>query len=175
MAKVIKSNQQIRMTCPYGAAASAAASAAADLTAPAFSTALQDPSTASAKPPLAPANHLYADSTVPCFFRRPAFSPDGSLLITPAGVYRPLHPSSSSADLAAAAAAAGPSFCTHVFLRDQLQSPIVSLVGLEDPSVAVRCCPLLYQPVDHAKASDGSPAAEPLFGGTYRLRCLQLI
>jgi chromatin assembly factor 1 subunit B len=154
MAKVIKGNQQIRMTNAFGAATAAAA----ESTLPTFTTATEDVSTI--KTP-ATANHLYADSTVPCFFRRPSFTPDGSLLITPAGIHRPV----SSATLGNDTSMLGSSFCTHVFLRDHLQTPIVSLVGLEDPSVAVRCSPILYKLVEHG----GEEAKQnSLFSGDYR-------
>ncbi len=96
--------------------------------------------------------NLYADSTVPCFFRRPSFSPDGMLLITPTGVNRPMsNPNLGKEDFdpapsgASSSGASGGSFCTHVYARDHLQSPVLSLVGLEDPSVAVRCSPVLYE------------------------------
>lgn len=94
--------------------------------------------------------NLYADSYVPSFFRRLTFTPDGQLLLTPTGIHRP--PSNVSHSK---------SFCTHVYSRQQLMqnssanssatnsgssiSPCLSLIGLEDPSVAVRCCPRLFK------------------------------
>ena len=39
------------------------------------------------------------------------------------------------------------SFCTHIFIRSQLSIPAISLVGLEEPSTAVRCSPILYKMV----------------------------
>ena len=92
--------------------------------------------------------NLFADSTVPSFFRRPSFSPDGVLFVSPTGIYRPSNindtmiPSGHSQSILPAA-----SFCTHIFSRDHLSSPIVSLTGLEDPSVAVRFSPIMYKPV----------------------------
>ena len=157
MAKLVtKGNQQIRMTNPYGSAISSATDAAP----PTFSTSLED--TSVVKTPAA-VSHLYADSTVPCFFRRPAFTPDGSLLITPTGIHRPLTTQSPED---ARSSDAVPSFCTHVFLRDHLQSPIVSLVGLEEPSVAIRCCPLLFKRV--VDNSNERVVSGSLFEGDYR-------
>ena len=68
------------------------------------------------------------------------------------------------------------SFCTHIFARDHLNgggssggtggglSPAVSLVGLEDPSVAVRFSPVLYEMVAHPDEK----APPTLFAGKYR-------
>lgn len=164
LAKVTsKGNQQIRMSAPLGAATSALADSAP----PSFSTSAEDAAVAASKPATPTGSHLYADSNVPCFFRRPSFTPDGSLLITPTGIHRPVVSSAGSTS-------GGTSFCTHVFLRGHLQSPVLSLVGLEDPSVAVRCCPLLYELVKHSpqhlegEGDKTESKQEPLFGGTYR-------
>ena len=35
-------------------------------------------------------NNLFADATVPSFFRRPTFTPDGNLIIAPTGIHRPI-------------------------------------------------------------------------------------
>ena len=83
--------------------------------------------------------------------RRPAFTPDGLLLITPMGIF---HPAVSGA----LGTAAGVSYCTHVYSRACFTPghitaaggnccPIYSLVGLDEPSVAVRCNPRLFRPV----------------------------
>jgi chromatin assembly factor 1 subunit B len=37
------------------------------------------------------------------------------------------------------------SFCTHIFGRENRSTPYISLVGLEDPAVAIRCSPRLYK------------------------------
>ena len=122
--------------------------------------------------------HLFADSTVESFFRRPRFSPDGALLVAPTGLYK-----APAASLEAAGSGAEPadgkgqgqdqgelSFATHVFSRHTLRSfsgqqpirPTVSLPGLEDPSVAVRFSPRLYKMI----GGDEAPAR---FGGAYRM------
>lgn len=49
--------------------------------------------------------HLYADETIPSFFRRLAWSPDGKLLVTPTGLHRPVPD-------------APPTFVTSVYVRD---------------------------------------------------------
>ncbi len=113
--------------------------------------------------PSAKGIHLFADSSVAtCFFRyiffpheciilsfrRLAFSPDGSLLVAPTGVYRPTSKSTNQI------------FATHIFHRSDFSTPIVTLAGLESPSVAVRFSPVLYEIVPET-----SP---PLFQGDYR-------
>ena len=105
---------------------------------------------------------LFAASTaVTCFFRyvnvyylnervvnhvhirRPCFTPDGSLLLAPAGIMKPEKAEGNSPSPGR--------FCTHVFHRSDLSTPVLSLAGLEEPSVVVRCCPRVFKPVEHAE------------------------
>jgi hypothetical protein len=134
--------------------------------------------------------NLFADSNVPSSFRRLSFSPDGSLLIVPAGVYRPQQqqqlPSSSttggakaSPSLSASSSSANSvkekdnnnntsaqSYCTHIFKRGHFSTPVLSLMGPDDPSVAIRCCPRLFKLM---KNKNGSEEEESLFEGKYRM------
>jgi hypothetical protein len=90
--------------------------------------------------------------------RRPCFSPDGSLLFCPTGVHRPFPPprekeskeNEKERDLEYERKK---SFCTHIFVRSQLSIPAISLIGLEDPSTAVRCSPILYKLVPSTSKS----------------------
>lgn len=82
------------------------------------------------------------------FISRLSFSPDGSLLVTPTGVFKSKSTNQTS-------------FVTHIFSRCDLSTPIVSLAGLESPSVAVRFSPILYQMIPNNKL--------PLFQGDYRM------
>ena len=103
--------------------------------------------------------NLYADATVPSFFRRPAFSPDGELVVAPTGIHR----------TGAGKSAKQLSFCTHVYSRHLLQAPVASLIGLEDPSVAVRFSPVLYELVDSdACRRPGEKPIEGVIPGRYR-------
>lgn len=114
--------------------------------------------------------NLFADANVPCFFRRLSFSPDGNLLLIPTGIHRLPNAgkglSSSSAASNTSPSSSSKSFCTHVFLRDNLTVPCVSYAGLEEPSVAVRCCPRLFKMIDHGSNNSSAP---PLFAGNYRI------
>lgn len=79
-----------------------------------------------------PGINLYVDNTLPGFFRRPCFSPDGNLLVTPSGLYKNDADSKSS-------------FATHLYSKNRLSEPIISLAGIEEPSVAVRFSPRFYE------------------------------
>lgn len=83
---------------------------------------------------------IYAgEETFSSFFRRLTFAPDGSLLFTPAGQYRVLHPPGSariSEDIINT---------VYIYTRAGLNKPPVAyLPGHKKPSVAVRCSPVFY-------------------------------
>ncbi|KAI8901126.1 WD40-repeat-containing domain protein [Globomyces pollinis-pini] len=77
---------------------------------------------------------LYHDEDLNSFFRRPAFSPDGSILITPAGIR------SSQTE----------NFTAYVYQRTNLKSgPFACLSGHKKPVVAVRFNPIKFQLKTH--------------------------
>lgn len=84
---------------------------------------------------------LYANETFTSFFRRLAFAPDGSLLFTPAGQYKTLHPSladigKNTEDIINT---------VYIYTRAGLNKPPVAyLPGHKKPSIAVRCSPVYY-------------------------------
>ncbi|KAJ4951108.1 hypothetical protein NE237_027940 [Protea cynaroides] len=80
-------------------------------------------------------NHLFHDETLPSFFRRLAWSPDGSFLLIPAGSYK----FSSTSDSVNTA---------YIFPRKDLSRPAVQLPGATKPIVAVRFCPIVFQLLD---------------------------
>lgn len=87
-------------------------------------------------------NHLmYHDDAMTSFFRRLAFTPDGSLLFTPAGQYKIAH-----ATPADGVKTADEIINTvYVYTRAGLNKPPVAhLPGHKKPSVAVSCSPILY-------------------------------
>ena len=80
--------------------------------------------------------NIYASEALPSFFRRLTFSPDGSLLFTPAGQYR-LTQSTHGEDVINT---------VYIYTRAGLNKPPVAfLPGHKRPSIAVRCSPVLYQ------------------------------
>ncbi|XP_050216667.1 chromatin assembly factor 1 subunit FAS2-like [Mercurialis annua] len=76
-------------------------------------------------------SHLFHDETLPSFFRRLAWSPEGSFLVVPAGSYK----ISSASDTVNA---------TYVFSRKDLTRPALLLPGANKPVVAVRFCPMVF-------------------------------
>ncbi|EAT91769.2 hypothetical protein SNOG_00274 [Parastagonospora nodorum SN15] len=81
---------------------------------------------------------IYFNETLTSFFRRLTFAPDGSLLFTPAGQYKALHPAINDAkpteDI---------TNTVYIYTRAGLNKPPVAyLPGHKKPSVAVRCSPV---------------------------------
>ncbi|KAK4658725.1 Chromatin assembly factor 1 subunit [Podospora pseudocomata] len=82
---------------------------------------------------------LYANETLTSFFRRLTFTPDGSLLLTPAGQYQTQHQVEGQK----------PTFevtnTVYIYTRGGINKPpIAHLPGHKKPSVAVRCSPIVY-------------------------------
>ncbi|KAF7113373.1 hypothetical protein RHSIM_RhsimUnG0132800 [Rhododendron simsii] len=77
-------------------------------------------------------HHLFHDETLPSFFRRLAWSPDGSFLLVPAGSCR-ISPASE------------PVNTSYIFSRNDLTRPALLLPGASKPVVAVRFCPLAFR------------------------------
>jgi chromatin assembly factor 1 subunit B len=81
-------------------------------------------------------SNMYAAETLSSFFRRLTFSPDGSLLFTPAGQYKLSQPQHGEDYMNT----------VYIYTRAGLNKPPVAfLPGHKKPSVAVRCSPVLYQ------------------------------
>ncbi|KAF9583975.1 hypothetical protein BGW38_007963 [Lunasporangiospora selenospora] len=93
---------------------------------------------------------LYHDETLTSFFRRLSFTPDGSMLLTPAGQYKaPNSKSVSGKDDDASNSAASTEMETrntvYVYARkDFSRGPVAHLPGFKRPSVAIKCSPVLY-------------------------------
>jgi chromatin assembly factor 1 subunit B len=82
---------------------------------------------------------LYANETLTSFFRRLAFTPDGSLLLTPAGQYQTQHQVDGGK----------PTYevinTVYIYTRGGInRPPIAHLPGHKKPSIAVRCSPVVY-------------------------------
>ncbi|GIL54792.1 hypothetical protein Vafri_10487 [Volvox africanus] len=98
---------------------------------------------------------LFCDDSLPTFFRRLAWSPDGAFLAMPAGMYR-------------AGISAPVTSTTHIFSRGDWSGPALSLPCLSKGALVVRFCPRLFrapQPPESTAAA-GGPAASLL---TYRI------
>ncbi|KAE9601323.1 hypothetical protein Lal_00024055 [Lupinus albus] len=75
--------------------------------------------------------HLFHDETLPSFFRRLAWSPDGSFLLLPAGSYK-IGSASESVNAA------------YIFSRKDLSRPAIQL-PCASKAVAVRFCPIFFK------------------------------
>lgn len=105
---------------------------------------------------------LYANETLTSFFRRLTFTPDGSLLLTPAGQYQTQSHTEGSK----------PSYevinTVYIYTRGGInKAPIAHLPGHKKPSVAVRCSPVFYAlrqspPVTKHITIDTSSPEEPI-------------
>ncbi|TFY59564.1 hypothetical protein EVJ58_g5698 [Rhodofomes roseus] len=102
---------------------------------------------------------LYGDESYTNFFRRLGFSPDGGLLLTPAGQFEDpsVQPSSSKSEQPARGRKGNPSpgssdtketatSSVYIYSRANFaRPPIARLPGFKKASVAVRFSPLLYE------------------------------
>lgn len=105
---------------------------------------------------------LYHNETLTSFFRRLTFTPDGSLLITPAGQYQTQHQVEGSK----------PTYevtnTVFIYSRGGINKPpICHLPGHKKPSVVVRCSPIVYNLRQSQTATrhitiDTSSAEEPI-------------
>ncbi|KAI0107850.1 WD40 repeat-like protein [Nemania sp. FL0031] len=106
--------------------------------------------------------NLYANETLTSFFRRLTFTPDGSLLLTPAGQYQVQHQADGLK----------PTFevinTVYIYTRGGINKPpIAHLPGHKKPSVAVRCSPIFYTlrqspPITQHITIDTSSAEDPI-------------
>ena len=122
-------------------------------------------------PPPPPRAPLFADETLPSFFRRLAWSPDGSCLATPAALLAPA---------AGGGSGRGAAHGAFLYARGAWDAPLLELPSVR-PVVAVRFCPVLFRldppPVAAPAAAPatpgdgGAPAPSPssLFDLPYRL------
>lgn len=107
--------------------------------------------------------NLYANETLTSFFRRLTFTPDGSLLLTPAGQYQTQQIHYEGAK---------PSYeivnTVYIYSRGGInKAPIAHLPGHKKPSVAVRCSPIIYTlrqsaPTTKYITIDTASAEEPI-------------
>ncbi|RKU48470.1 hypothetical protein DL546_003643 [Coniochaeta pulveracea] len=108
---------------------------------------------------------LYANETLTSFFRRLTFTPDGSLLLTPAGQYQTQHKHEGDKTTFEVINT------VYIYTRGGINKPpIAHLPGHKKPSVAVRCSPIFYTlrqgapvptkhiTIDTSSAEDSIPA-----------------
>lgn len=84
--------------------------------------------------------NLYANETLTSFFRRLTFTPDGSLLLTPAGQYTNQNHSSETGKTTYDVINT-----VYIYTRGGINKPPVAhLPGHKKPSVVVKCSPQYY-------------------------------
>ncbi|KAA8894874.1 WD40-repeat-containing domain protein [Sphaerosporella brunnea] len=113
--------------------------------------------------------NIYYNETLTSFFRRLTFTPDGSLLLTPAGQYKVSNPTPGDG----AKSADDIINTVYIYTRAGLNKPpIAHLPGHKKPSIAIKCSPVLYTlrtapvstkniTVDTSSADDNIPSLPP--------------
>lgn len=87
--------------------------------------------------------NIYANDTLKSFFRRLTFTPDGSLLFTPAGQYQTQHKGNDEN----AKMMYEVINTVYIYTRGGINKPpIAHLPGHKKPSVAVKCSPTYFTP-----------------------------
>ncbi|KAI9193684.1 chromatin assembly factor 1 subunit B [Polychytrium aggregatum] len=118
---------------------------------------------------------MFHDETLTSFFRRLTFTPDGSMLLTPAGLYRnPQYEGPSNPSAPAPASSSDTSEFKNVFYaygRGKLEGdePLLYFGGHRKPVIAIRCCPVAFR-LREIEASDPESQKPPsLIRLPYRL------
>eukprot|EP00051_Salpingoeca_urceolata_P030626 m.492877 g.492877 ORF g.492877 m.492877 type:complete len:645 (-) comp34501_c0_seq1:50-1984(-) len=93
-----------------------------------------------------PSERLFVDETKTTFFRRASYSPDGSLVMTPAGRHR--QEDGTDVDT------------LYIFRKSMPATPVLRLRAADSSVVAVRCCPVLFK-----RQTDDSESTVPMFKG----------
>ncbi|XP_003508028.1 chromatin assembly factor 1 subunit B isoform X3 [Cricetulus griseus] len=90
---------------------------------------------------------MFHDDSMKSFFRRLSFTPDGSLLLTPAGCVESGENVTNT---------------TYVFSRKHLKRPIAHLPCPGKATLAVRCCPVYFElrPVPETERASEEPSPE---------------
>nr|KAF6377545.1 chromatin assembly factor 1 subunit B [Myotis myotis] len=95
---------------------------------------------------------MFHDDSMKSFFRRLSFTPDGSLLLTPAGCVESGENVTNT---------------TYLFSRKNLKRPVAHLPCPGKATLAVRCCPVYFEL--RPEADTDGPAPGPLVRLPYRV------
>ncbi|OAG38941.1 hypothetical protein AYO21_06819 [Fonsecaea monophora] len=139
------------------------ASPAPSLPLPAVRPEISSPSLSAAMGLAVKNTNIYHNETMTSFFRRLTFSPDGSLLFTPAGHYKTSFPMASDP----MKTTDDVTNTVYIYTRAGFNKPPVAhLPGHKKPSVAVKCSPILYtlrstpKPTNHITIDTSSASEE---------------
>ncbi|KAI0031738.1 WD40-repeat-containing domain protein [Vararia minispora EC-137] len=117
-------------------------------------------------PPQMWSTRLYGDESFTNFFRRLNFSPDGGLLLTPAGHFEDpsVHPTlqahSKDGRKSAVSEPSNPTSGSSVYIYSRAnfaRPPIAQLPGHKKASIAVRFSPILYELRQDVQGADLTP------------------
>ncbi|XP_056415572.1 chromatin assembly factor 1 subunit B isoform X2 [Hyla sarda] len=97
---------------------------------------------------------IYHDDSMKSFFRRLSFTPDGSLLLTPAGFVEIGEVLVNT---------------TYVFSRKNLKRPVAHLPSPGKATLAVRCCPVFFELRTPVKDADGEAPQKTYITLPYRM------
>ncbi|OAD01607.1 hypothetical protein MUCCIDRAFT_118669, partial [Mucor lusitanicus CBS 277.49] len=101
---------------------------------------------------------LYHDENLVSFFRRLSFSPDGALLITPAGLNKPT--ADANAQTSADMDENGEELlnCAYIYPRNtMLKHPVAFIGNHPKPSIAIRWCPMLFKKRENVPSAFALP------------------
>ncbi|KAI8818420.1 WD40-repeat-containing domain protein [Fimicolochytrium jonesii] len=98
---------------------------------------------------------LFHDETLTSFFRRLTYTPDGSLLLAPAGVHKSAVKATESRN------------SVYVYGRGKAPQPLAYLPGHGKPSIAIRCSPVPYK-LRKSQSPGKPPSAPSLFALEHR-------
>lgn len=88
-------------------------------------------------------SRLFHDDTLKSFFRRLSFSPDGQILVTPAGIMETNFEQNKSKIT---------TNVSYVFARKSFTKPVLCIPSLDQYSVAVQFSPILYKLKEDTKS-----------------------
>ena len=108
-------------------------------------------------------HYLYHNETLQSFFRRLTFSPDGSILITTCGIYKP-NAENGKEEI---------HNTVYVYTRAGLnRGPVVHLPGLRKPAIVVRFSPVryaLFEPSANSRSDKPEGSDVNVFSLPYRM------
>lgn len=105
-------------------------------------------------------HYLYHNETLQSFFRRLTFSPDGSILITTCGIYKP-NSESGKEEI---------QNTVYVYTRAGLnRGPVVHLPGLRKPAIVIRFSPVRYSLFEKSSTDKSHHMAVNVFNLPYRM------
>lgn len=105
---------------------------------------------------------LYHSETLQSFFRRLTFSPDGSLLLTPLGIFKTESQSKSPTKLEGGTSE-DITNTVYIYIRSGLNKPpVCHIPGLKKPAIAISFSPIIYE-------ASTDPETKPVFKLPYKM------